>query len=142
MMKHSIILIIVLCIIFVLGCSRNVQNDALTADQALSIFAAYDAELTEAIQANAPDCEKLGGALLPLIQRHESALERAFRYMNALTPYSDEETAFRGRYEAVRPSRVSHDLMKSIDVCGKTPQIKQFKQIYSKVMLGSIVQSK
>jgi len=141
-MKRSVLSIIILTLC-VLGCTQRTQttsNALLTADEAISIFAEYDTALTKAIEANAPDCEKLGAALLPLIQSREADLDRAFRYMNALSPYSDEETAFRERYEAARPSRVSHDLMKSIDVCGKTPQIRQFKQVYSKVMLGSIVQ--
>lgn len=111
----------------------------MNEEEALAAFSAYDKSLSEIIQSNASDCNLLGKNLLHLINERHDSLKRAFAYLNTVDRYSQNGQVFFKKYDESRPSRRNRTLMKAIDDCGKTPDIKDFKRLYSDLMLSDIV---
>ena len=136
-MKRPLLFIIIL--VTLSGCNKVQTPQPMTEEEALTAFSDYDKALIETIQSNASDCNLLGNHLLQLINAHHISLKRAFAYLNTVDRYSQTGQVFFEKYDESRPSRRNRTLMKAIDDCGKTPDVKEFKRLYSDLMLSDIV---
>ena len=108
----------------------------LTAEEAARVFLDFDTELGTIVAQDGADCASLGNDLTQLLQKHRDRLQEAFYFKFSLETYSEEHLAFIERTKENDSSRHNHELMKRIEKCKTNPNVHQFQQEYTDLLLG------